>query len=256
MKIDKIKKLANGKYLLTMDNKEKIVTYEEVILNHNLLFSKEISDELLNELNIDNNYFDIYNRVIKYISIKMRSNFEIENYLDRLQVDETDKNKIINNLKQIGLINDLNYARAFIADKFNLTNMGPYKIKNELSKHNIDPDIIDAELNKYEDKFVYDKLNKLMVKRLKTMNNSKSVIKQKILTHFINLGYDKEMIISSFEQNIRLVKNYIERDYQIVYGKLSKKYTGKELEYKLIVKLYQKGYTQDEIASYLRSTDM
>ena len=250
MKIQKIKKLASGKYMITMDNKEKIVTYDEVILNHNLLFNKEVSNELLNELNIDTNYFEIYNKVIKYISTKMRSELEIKNYLKKLNIPVDDSNKIVASLKKIGLINDKNYTKAFISDKMNLTSMGPYKIKKELEKHNIDETIIIDELNKYEDKYIYDKLNKLMIKKLKTSNNtSKYQLKQKILKYFINIGYDNNMINDSFEQNANNIDSNIENDYKKIHNKLSKKYFDRELEYKTIAKLYQKGYTKEEIDS-------
>ncbi len=248
MKIDKFRKLSNGKYMITMDNKEKIVTYEEVILNRNLLFNKEVSNELLNELNIDTNYFDIYNKVIKYISTKMRSNLEIEEYLKKLKVPQPDSDKIISKLKNIGLINDLNYIKAFVADKFNLTNMGPYKIKQELLKHNIDEQDIDEELAKYDNKFIYDKLNKLMVKKLKTLSNySKYMVKQKVLVYFTNLGYANEMIFNSLEQNIDSITSNIKGDYEKIYNKLSKRYSDRELEHKVLSKLYQKGYSKEEI---------
>lgn len=248
MKIEKIKKMQNGKYMITMDNKEKIVTYDEVILNHNLLFNKEVSNELLNELNIDTDYFNIYNKVIKYITTKMRSNTEIKNYLKKLNVSEEETEKIISSLKRVGLINDNNYVRAFIADKMNLTNMGPNKIRQELEKHNIDESIIIVELNKYEDKFIYDKLAKLLVKKIKsTSNTSNYVFKQKILNYFINLGYDSDMINDIFSQNVNNINSNVQNDYQKLYNKLSKKYFDKELEYKIITKLYQKGYTKEEI---------
>ena len=52
MKIEKIKKLSNGKYKIELDNKEKITTYDEVILEENILYKKEIDNELINKINI------------------------------------------------------------------------------------------------------------------------------------------------------------------------------------------------------------
>jgi len=39
----------------------------------------------------------------------------------------------------------------------------------------------------------------------------------------------------------------IEREAEKIKKKLSKKYEGKELEYQLITKLYQKGFLKEEI---------
>ena len=247
LKIEKIKKLNSGKYAIIMDN-NKIITYDEVILKYNLLFHKEIDEELLNNINIDTKYYDVYNKVLKYISTKMRSELEINKYLDKLEVDEIDKKNIIIKLKDIGLINHNNYAVAFISDKMNLSTDGPNKIKNELLKHHIELDTIDRELDKYDEEFIYEKLNKLIIKKIK--NNTKYssyILKQKILNHFLELGYNKEMILAIFHDNYKENNNIIEKEYKIIYNKLSKKYEGKELDYKICNKLYQKGFLKEEI---------
>ena len=45
MKIKKIQKKQNGKYEITLDDNLKIKTYDEIILNNDILFSKELNDE-------------------------------------------------------------------------------------------------------------------------------------------------------------------------------------------------------------------
>ena len=162
MKIEKIKKMKNGKYKIELENKETIITYDDVILNNNLLFNNEVDNSLINKLNIDTTYYNIYNRVIKYIVTKMRSLVEITIYLDKLGVNEIDKNKIINSLKEIGLINDLSFAKAFISDKINLSNIGPNQIKRDLIGHNIEETVIDEILNNYEEEVFINKINKLI----------------------------------------------------------------------------------------------
>ena len=77
MNIDKIKKLNNGKYKIFFDNKEYITVYEDVILEENILFKKEISNDLINTINIKNDYYKIYNKTLKYIMTKVRSEMEI-----------------------------------------------------------------------------------------------------------------------------------------------------------------------------------
>ena len=61
--------MKNGKYKLSLDNKTNIITYDNVILDNNLLFNKELDNEKLNQLIVDNNYYDIYTKLVKYISI-------------------------------------------------------------------------------------------------------------------------------------------------------------------------------------------
>ena len=66
MKINKIKK--NGKkYKIILDNGLEIKTFDDVIINNNLLYNKIIDDELLDKINKENEYYDVYNKVINLI---------------------------------------------------------------------------------------------------------------------------------------------------------------------------------------------
>ena len=67
-------------------------------------------------------------------------------------------------------------------------------------------------------------------------------MKQKLLNDLINKGYYREDIISILN-NINIDDEKIKYlEYQKLYNKLSKKYSGSELSYKIKQKLYQKGF--------------
>ena len=77
MKIEKIVKLKSGKYKLYLDNNDVIITFDEIILKYNLLFSKEIDEELISKIINENNYYELLNSCIKNISKRLRSEKEI-----------------------------------------------------------------------------------------------------------------------------------------------------------------------------------
>ena len=81
MKILKFKKQSKDKYKLYLDNNSDITLYEDVIIKNNLLITKEISDELLEALKKQNNDMYAYTLALGYISVKMRSIKEINDYL-------------------------------------------------------------------------------------------------------------------------------------------------------------------------------
>ena len=244
MKIEKITKTKSGKYILELDNKEKIKTFDEVILNNNLLFNKEIDSELVNKIDKENNYYEVYNKVLRFISTKMRSEVEINKYLDKLEV--INKQEIIDKLKNINLINDIAYLKAYVYDKFNLTLIGPYKMKKELLECNLDEQSINEELEKYKDQ-IPDRINKLINKKLKTNKKSIYMFKQKVINELIDLGYEKETILEELNKFNLNETNNIKKDYDIIYKKLSKKYQDNELKYQIKNKLYSKGYSLDNI---------
>lgn len=249
MNIEKIKKQKSGKYLIELDDHTKLQLYEDVILDNGLLFKKNIDSDLYNKLNLENNYYDIYNKTLKYISTKMRSEFEINKYLDKLECLE--KEKIIKKLKSINLINDDLYLKAYISDKMFLTLIGPNKIRKELLDHNIELDKVNEELEKYE-KTYPERINKIISKKIKSNNKSIYMFKQKMINELIESGYDKEEIIKELDNYKIDEANNIKKDYEILLKKLSKKYKNEELKYQLKNKLYSKGYNYDSIKEIVK----
>ena len=191
MNIIKYERLKNGKYKVYLDNEDTITLYEDVILNNNLLISKHISD--LDKLLSENNEYEAYNKAVKYIGVKMRSKKEIKVYLSKYYEDDI-INGILDKLVQNGLINDSKYVYAYYLDKINLSNDGPNKIKDDLLKLGINEEVINNNIT-VDNKVIYDKLNHLIDKKIKTSKGySGNILKQRLISYFINQGYDIDMI--------------------------------------------------------------
>ncbi len=250
MKIEKIKK-SGLKYKITLDNGEIINTYDEVILKNNLLYDKHIDSELLNKINNDTVYYESYNKAIRMISRRLRSEAEIREYLKRNKVLDEDINKITDTLKRIGLINDYNFARAYTNDKMNLSLDGPHKIAKNLEKYKVDTDIINEMINNIDSNLVEEHLNKIVTKKVKANTKySESRFKQKLTLYLINLGYDKYEINKALN-NVHFDNDKVLKEMDKIYNKLFLKYTGDELIYKVKNKLYSKGYKTEEINAFI-----
>ena len=196
MKIVKYTRLASGKYKVLFDNKKELILYESVIIDTNLLYKKEITNEEYNNLVSLNNYQDIYNKVIKYIGIRLRSKKEITDYLKKMDLSTEVVDDILNKLITNKYIDDERFSQAYIKDKYNFSNNGPYKIINELVKLGIDKDMaytytFDIITNEEE------KINKLINKYVKSdKKHDWYYLRNKIYNNLINLGYSKEIVIN------------------------------------------------------------
>ena len=247
MKINKFKKIGSNKYKIYFDN-ESLIVYEDVILKYNLLYKKDIDNDLLIEINKENYKSSIYDVSIKYISVRMRSKKELEEYLKKKKYDQKDIEETIKRLQSQDLLNDEKFAKSYITDKLYLTNYGLTKIKNDLLKLGVEEYIIDVIVNNIDLQVINDKLSKIIDKELKT--NSKlptNKLNNKIINRCINLGYNYEDILNILnDKNIEGNSN-IEYDYKKIYEKYKNKYDEYKLNAVIKSKLYQKGYTIDEI---------
>ena len=256
MKIEHIKKLKSGKYKIDLENGASISLYDEVILKYNLLYHKEIDLSLLNELDQDNLFYNLYNKVLKYVLYKVRSENEIKEYMNKLDISLENQNRIMDKLKQNNLLNDNTFIQSFVSDKVHLSNEGPNKIKNELLKHKVDQHRVEEELQKYEDSVFEEKLRKMIEKKVSS-NHSKSLymMKQNLLNYFVNLGYDYDMILLNLNSIQLDNQKVIQKEYQKLFQRLSKKYQNEELNYQIKNRLYAKGFSTDEIQNVIKNGD-
>ena len=247
MKIKKIQK-KNNKYKILLEDDTIIETYDEVIIKENILYKKEINEDLKNKIEQQNKYYETYNNILKYIKTKLRSEYEIRNHIRKNEIDKDKEEEIIKKLKSAKIIDDKAYTYAYIHDRIKFSNDGPYKIKNELLKQKIDENIIEEELNKIDQKEIYEKLKKQILKKLKTNKKySSNMIKQKLINYFTNQGYERQMIIEIIDNNQTTNNKIIKKEYDKLYNKLQNKYNEYELEKIIKQKLYQKGFSIDEI---------
>lgn len=201
VKIEKYKKIGKDKYRIFLDTGEVIDTYDQVILKNNLLIKKEIDISLYNKIFNDNKIQEGYNALFNYINVRIRSKRESYDYLRKKGYDDKESEFIINKLSDDNLIDDNNFTRCFINDKFKFTNWGPYKIRNELKKHNISDELIDKYM--ISEDLIYKKLNGLIVKQINNNHKYDNIkLRSKIYNSMMNSGFKSSMIIDILNDNL------------------------------------------------------
>lgn len=248
MHIQKISKLKSGKYKIVLDNKESITTYDDVVIKENLLYKKDIDLEKLKDLLQQTSYFDVYHKMVRLISTKYRSKKEIETYLEKENLKEAEKKQIMSSLIQNGFINDKRFTECYINDRLYLSSDGPSLIYKNLLSYGIEEDLIVASFEKIDPSLFYEKLEKQIQKKVK--NNakySKYVLENKIVQQFKEKGFKEDVIRNIFASCFIENNHAIYKEYQKLMKKLSLKYEGEELLFKVKQKLYSKGFTKTEI---------
>ena len=239
--------MKDNRYKIYIED-ETIITYDNVILDNDLLYKKEIDNNLYKKIVSATNYYDVYNKVVKYILKKRRSIKETKQYLIKFNLSDNDSNKILNELKDINLLNDIEYCKSYINDKVYLSKTGINKIRMDLLNEDISIDVIENELNNIDKSILNNRLEKLIIKKIQ--NNKKYSnyhLKQKILNEMINLGYSKALILKIIDNNLKNEDEITSIEFNKLYNKLKIKYSGIDLDNRLRQKMVSKGFKIDKI---------
>ena len=197
MKIDKYEKIGKDKYRLFLSNGEVIDTYDNVILDNELLLKSELDNSLYNRIINETSFYDKYNIALKYIKVRLRSTKEIKEYLLKKKIELEDIELIIEKLIKTNNLDDDYFSKCFIKDKFRFTSWGPYRIKLELKKLGVDEEYINKNINIISNEEIDKKLDKLINKQIKSnhkLDNYK--LRNKIYANLVKLGYDASYVIN------------------------------------------------------------
>ncbi len=241
MKITKYKKSTNGRYIVSLEDDSKLSLYEETILEFNLLLTKNIDD--IEEITNFNMQYEAYYLALKSINSRFKSEDEVRKMLKNKEYNSEIIEFVIDKLVKQGYLNDQLFAKLYINNQIVTTSRGPLRIKKDLLDKGVSNSIIDEELSEFNEDLQLEKIDKFINKSIKSNHSRGGVIlKSKIFNDLKTLGYDSSVInkiISDYDYSDN--KDLYKKEYDKLYRKLSKKYEGKELEYKINERLYQKG---------------
>ena len=196
MQIEKYEKIGKDKYRLYLDNGEVIDTYDEVILNYDLLLKKEVDSVTYSKIFVDTRIYEAYLAGLKYLMVRIRSTKEMVDYLKRKNVEEDDISVVIERLKQEKALDDEYFCQCFVKDKLRFTTMGPWKIRDELKRQQIEPVIIEQSMEFMNEDIILEKIEKLVDKQIRANHKLESQkLRNKIYHNLLGLGYSSAQIV-------------------------------------------------------------
>ena len=253
MKIGKYTKLKSNKYSVVIDD-ITVKLYDDVIVKYELLRLKEIDEKLFKEITEYNDRLEAYYKALKYITKKLRTEKEIYKYLDK----DYSKDIIletIDKLKRMGYLNKDLYLKSYLSDQIHMTLNGPNKIKKDLVSLGYEEDEFKEEIDNISDDIWLTKVEKIINKKIKSNRNlGSNKLKEKLVYDLSNMGYYKWMIEEVIHRiDFNSDSNILEREYNKLYTKLSRKFDGSSIDYQIRMKLLQKGFYSSEIDEFIQN---
>ena len=143
----------------------------------------------------DENISSFFDKVLKFLSFRPRSEFEINEYMLRKGWDEETRKKIMEKLKNLQLIDDEAFARQWLASRTHFRPEGKSLVKKELRKKGIKREIIDQllqdERGSATEEILAEKYARKKMERLKSL--PVLVAKRRLFSALLMRGFDNEI---------------------------------------------------------------
>ncbi len=190
MKITSLKAGKRGSILVYADGEYILSVPREVFLKTNIKVGYEITDEEIENISSDIEFYKAKSRAYNILSYRAHSKKELEEKIKR-KTGISNPEKVVSKMEEIGLIDDKKYALEYASHLFKNKLYGIKRIAFELSKKGISKENINFAIENL-DMNEYENIQKIVSK--KNIQDEKE--KKKTIANLIRRGYSWEKINS------------------------------------------------------------
>lgn len=148
MKITKItqQQKQHSRYSVFVDDKYSFSLSEAKLLESRLVSGQELTKEQVADYKKLSDEDKLYNRALNYVALRLRSVWELQEYLRRKGSPAPLIEQITNKLTELELLDDKKYAAMFVHDRALLRPTSRRKMIMELRKRRISEEVIQLTL--------------------------------------------------------------------------------------------------------------
>jgi regulatory protein len=197
----KRKKRTKEWYLIYLNDGREILSYIDFIVKFKVKVGKQLTEEQIKEMKSESEVILAKEIAYRFISYKPRTLKEVSDKLKAKGFQSDLVSKVVEELKNYGFINDLEYARNFVLNRSRSKTLGELALRRELLSKGISSEIIDEVLSEREnliDEFeialdlAQGKLKQ--IKSLKKRKKGRDEYKRRIYEFLLRRGFKFETI--------------------------------------------------------------
>lgn len=233
---------------------------EDVLIGFALAKGKEIDENEWREILFEDQVKKAFNMAGNFLSYRMRSVKEIEDYLKKKEFDSEVIEQVIGRLKSHGYIDDEEFAKMFVDSRKRSSSKGPAAIKQELKKKGLSEGEMEKAINRFSEEEQIVAAASFAEKQAKRhRKKSNTEMKRSIMQTLAGKGFSRDVIEAALNE-AKLVKDEDE-EWEALKAEAEKasrrfrKYEGWEFEQRLKQHLYRKGFPFPFIEKYLRENE-
>jgi len=139
------------RYSIFVDGKYSFSLSEAALLDAGLTVGQELSEEDVKHWKQESADDKVMGSALRYAAMRLRSVWEMEQYLRRKKASPALAEKILNKLININLLNDEAFAKAWVANRRLLRPTSKRKLQQELKAKRVPEEVINITLAENEE---------------------------------------------------------------------------------------------------------
>jgi regulatory protein len=245
-----------GRYNIFLDQEYAFSVSEKTLAEFVLLKGQELSPQKVNEILDYEASAKASDLAARYLSYQPRTVKEVTDYLSQHEISRSAAKRAVNELTQLGYLDDAAYARLFIKNNLQVGKNGPGAVRRDLKKKGVDEDLIEAALADVTDE-EWAEVGKRLVKSLLGQQGkiAKREVDRKMQTKLLSHGFSGSLAQAVTQELVPEADEDQEREALAKQGlkayKRFKRYEPGVREQKMRQYLYSHGFSGDEISAFL-----
>jgi regulatory protein len=211
MLITKIQKRRRerNRYEISLDEISSFQVSETILAKAGLYAGKLIDQETIDELLLADSRERAHQAAVNFISYRPRSTKEVTDRLLRKGFSAELIQVVVERLRELGLLNDLEFARMFIRDKLRGKPMGRALLRRKLHEKGISFQATERVVNEYvTDESEQEAATTIAARKLKMsgarFSKLEPAVRQKrIADYLLNRGFSAEVAYKTARSIIR-----------------------------------------------------
>lgn len=245
-----------GRYNIFLDGKYAFSAGEKTVAEFVLLKGKELDDEQVEKIRQFDADAKASDLAAHFLSYEPRTIFEVLQYLKKHEISDEAANSAVNQLNELGYLDDRQYAKLFIKNDLRVGSDGSKSLLRKLTQKGVDPEISQTELDEVMDEDwieVGQRVIKSMIHQAGKLaqRELKRKMKTKLLMHGFDGGISSEIIASlDLEDDEDLQMQALKKQGIKAYKRF-RRYDESECKFRMKKYLFSHGFSTSEIDAFL-----
>jgi regulatory protein len=196
----KPQKNRTDRYNLYLDDVYKFPVSANTVLAAGLHVGMEIDEAELQQIRQSAEIGNAHDKALNYLDLRRRSIKELHDYLRRKEYEPEVINQVVDRLMRANLLNDEEFARAWVRDRLLLKPKSKRALSVELAQKGISRSVIDAVLIEMEEGSEQRALEEAVSRKLRQTKYATRVNDDKLIASLVREGYSYSDIKNCLRQ--------------------------------------------------------